>query len=78
MMHHDIPTFISITWVRALTIMLSIISIMAGLVVEMLFMLFAAYNMVGQYRMNAILSTAAILAIPQYHVYNIITLLHNL
>jgi len=38
------PTFISITGVRALTIMPSIFSIMAGLIVEILFMLLSVYN----------------------------------
>ena len=38
------PTFISITVVRALTIVHSVFSVMAGLVVEMLFMLLSVYN----------------------------------
>jgi len=40
------PTFISITRVCALTIMHSVFSVMAGLIVEMLFMLFSVYNTV--------------------------------
>jgi len=42
----DMPTFISITGACALTIMHSVFSIMAGLVVEILFMLFSVYNTV--------------------------------
>ena len=38
------PLFISVTGACALTIMHSIFSIMAGLIVEMLFMLFSIYN----------------------------------
>ena len=43
MIHHDTPTFISITGALALMIVPSVFSIMAGLIVEMLFMLFFAY-----------------------------------
>ena len=42
----DTPTFILITGVCALTIVHSIFSVMAGLVVEMLFMLSSVYNTV--------------------------------
>ena len=48
MIHHvkktGTPTFISITGARALTIVPSVFSIMAGLIVEILFMLFSVYN----------------------------------
>ena len=37
-------TFISITGACALTIMPSVLSVMAGLIVEMFFMLFSVYN----------------------------------
>ena len=40
----DTPTFISITEARALMIVPSVFSVMAGLIVEMLFMLFSVYN----------------------------------
>ena len=43
MIHHvygNIPTFISITGACALTIVHSVFSVMAGLIVEVLFMLF--------------------------------------
>ena len=42
----DTPTFISITVARILTIVHSIFSVMAGLFVKMLFMLFSVYNTV--------------------------------
>ena len=42
----DTPTFISITGVRTLTIVYSVFSVMAGLIVKMLFMLFSVYNIV--------------------------------
>jgi len=38
------PTFMSITGGRALTIVHSVFSVMAGLVVEMFFMLLFVYN----------------------------------
>ena len=41
---HNTFTFISITGVSALTIMHSVFSVLAGLLVEMLFMLFSIYN----------------------------------
>ena len=40
----DTPTLISIIEVRTLTIMHSVFFVMAGLIVEMLFMLFSIYN----------------------------------
>ena len=40
----DTPTFISITGVCTLTIVHSVFSVMAGVVVVMLFMLFSVYN----------------------------------
>jgi len=42
----DTPTFISITGASALMIVHSVFSVMAGLVEEMLFMLFSVYNTV--------------------------------
>ena len=40
----DTPTFISITGVCTLMIVHSVFSVMAALIVEMLFMLFSVYN----------------------------------
>ena len=47
MIHHvygDTPTFISVTGACTLTIVHSIFSVVAGLIVEMLFMLSSIYN----------------------------------
>ena len=44
LVHGDTPTFISITGTCALTIVHSVFSVMAGLIVEMLFMLFSLRN----------------------------------
>jgi len=47
MIHHvygDTPIFISITGACALIIVHSVFSVMAGLIVEMLFVLFSVYN----------------------------------
>ena len=44
--YSDTPTFISITGAHVLTIENYIFSIMAGLIVEILFMVFSVYNTV--------------------------------